>query len=371
MQRPDILVLGAGGTIGAAWMSGVLAGLVETSALDLDAIEHFVGTSAGAIARRRPARRRRAARAGRRRDETGARGRGRAVDEGERRRRRADAARERAHGRRWTTTRPPALGFAQRPRGRRRALGGALAGSVGRPLAPLALAAARPGGALVRARALARIAAPDAALDGLRERIAGHGLRFDGRLRVVCVEREAGRRVVFGAPGRAAARASPTPCRRRAASRGSTRPCAIGEHEYVDGASGARRTSTPRPPLRDTRVLCLSPTGGPLGAAGRHAAVPRRAPPRRRRSRRSRCGAAARRSELVAPPAAPADEHVRLTGYRQGLALARDRADGRYGVEMRDARAASAVRSSAWAATERPPHGVRERAHVGAARPPR
>ncbi|HEU0316076.1 MAG TPA: patatin-like phospholipase family protein, partial [Solirubrobacteraceae bacterium] len=47
--RPDVLVLGAGGTLGEAWMTGLLAGLEEATGLDLREVESFVGTSAGAI----------------------------------------------------------------------------------------------------------------------------------------------------------------------------------------------------------------------------------------------------------------------------------------------------------------------------------
>src|SRR5271170_6478616 len=48
-SRPDILVLGAGGVLGEAWLSGVLAGLEEGADLDMRLCEHFVGTSAGAM----------------------------------------------------------------------------------------------------------------------------------------------------------------------------------------------------------------------------------------------------------------------------------------------------------------------------------
>ena len=44
---PDILVLAAGGVLGEAWMSGVLAGMEEASGLDFREVETFVGTSAG------------------------------------------------------------------------------------------------------------------------------------------------------------------------------------------------------------------------------------------------------------------------------------------------------------------------------------
>ena len=317
MDQPDILVLGAGGTIGAAWMSGLLAALVEQGVLDLDAVEHFVGTSAGSmvsadlLAGVEP----RAPQPGEEPVvEAGAlAAEGLAVGEGE------PAGDEQGEPR----DEPGGAGSLARGAAASAArLGGALAERAGRPLAPLALAAARPGGALVRARALARIAAPDAALDDLRERIAGHRLRFDGRLRVVCVERESGRRVVFGAPGAPAASVAEA-VQASCSVPWVHRPVPIGGHEYVDGAIWSPTNMDAAPAMRDTRVLCLSPTGGPLGGRERHPAV------------RAATGTSAtlellalqRRGakvRLVTPPPAPPDEHVRLTGYRQGLALARE-----------------------------------------------
>src|SRR5690242_11982321 len=48
-ERPDVLVLGAGGTLGEAWMGGLLAGLQEATDFDPRGCDHFVGTSAGSI----------------------------------------------------------------------------------------------------------------------------------------------------------------------------------------------------------------------------------------------------------------------------------------------------------------------------------
>lgn len=44
-----MLVLGAGGVVGEAWMSGVLAGIEHAASVDLRDVEAVVGTSAGAI----------------------------------------------------------------------------------------------------------------------------------------------------------------------------------------------------------------------------------------------------------------------------------------------------------------------------------
>ena len=49
MERPDVLVLGAGGTLGEAWLRGLLGGLEAEAELDFRECEYFVGTSAGSI----------------------------------------------------------------------------------------------------------------------------------------------------------------------------------------------------------------------------------------------------------------------------------------------------------------------------------
>src|SRR5215218_4571531 len=46
---PDTLVLGAGGTLGEAWMRGVITGWEAASDLDFRACEYILGTSAGSI----------------------------------------------------------------------------------------------------------------------------------------------------------------------------------------------------------------------------------------------------------------------------------------------------------------------------------
>src|SRR5437588_10114655 len=49
LTRPDVLVLGGGGVLGEAWMTGVLAGIEAATGFDLRRCEAFVGTSAGSI----------------------------------------------------------------------------------------------------------------------------------------------------------------------------------------------------------------------------------------------------------------------------------------------------------------------------------
>src|SRR4051795_7009535 len=49
LPRPDVLVLGAGGTLGEAWMRGLLDGIAAGSDVDFRQGEYLVGTSAGSI----------------------------------------------------------------------------------------------------------------------------------------------------------------------------------------------------------------------------------------------------------------------------------------------------------------------------------
>jgi NTE family protein len=295
MHRPDVLVLGAGGTIGAAWMGGVLAGIAEETGIDFRVVEHFVGTSAGSmvaadlLAGVEP--------------------------------RAPDRLPEETLAAEDATPPPDAADDDGRGAGLAARVGAAVAGVAGPPLAPLALGALRPGGALVRAAALARLPVPEAALDDLRERIERHRLRFDGQLRIACVERESGRRVLFGAPGAPAASVA------EAVQASCTvpwlhRPVRIGAHEYVDGGIWSPTNLDAAPALRDTHVLCLAPLGGPLGSRFRHPAIRAAATA----SATVEALALRRRGavvQLVVPEAGIEGEHVRVTGYRQGRALAR------------------------------------------------
>jgi len=297
MQRPDVLVLGAGGTIGAAWMGGLLAGIAAETGIDFAACEHIVGTSAGSMVG-------------------------------------ADllaGVEPRASGATGAASNGSANGTLpagdepapdERLRGRAGRLGAGLAGAAGTSLAPLALSLGRAPGALVRAAALARIDASRGSLDDLGARIAGHGLRFDGRLRIACVARARGRRVVFGAPGAPAATVAEA-VQASCSIPGVYSPVRIGEEEYVDGAVWSPTNMDAAPALRDTHVLCLAPMAAQLGARERHAAV------------RAATTAAIRLETLalrqrgaivtvVVPEPAPPDEHARVTGFRQGRALARE-----------------------------------------------
>jgi NTE family protein len=296
MRQPDVLVLGAGGTVGAAWMGGVLAGIASETGTDFAGVDHIVGTSAGSML---------------------------AADllagEEPRAPERGDAAR--TNGARPDDPLAGAAGANGAGRGRAARLGAGIASGAGMSLAPLALSLARPGGALVRAAALARIEPPDRALDDLGARIARHELQWDGRLRVVCVDRARGRRVVFGAPGAppaTVAQAVQASC----SIPGTYRPLRIGEDEYVDGAVWSPTNMDAAPALRDTHLLCLAPMAGRLGAHERHAAV-RAATAASIRLETLVLRRRGAHVELVVPAPPVPGEHARAAGFRQGRALAR------------------------------------------------
>src|SRR5918995_6045955 len=154
---PDVLVLGVGGTLGEAWLRGLLSGLESASGLDFRRCEYFVGSSAGSIVA--------APLAGGRRPEAGDRA-ARAW---------ADAAPEPAAA-------PGLLGRAARGAGR---LGAAAAS----PLVPVALAGTAPAGRAVRAAALRAVPEATRTLGGLGRQLDALGARFDGRLRISAVDR--------------------------------------------------------------------------------------------------------------------------------------------------------------------------------------
>jgi len=122
-DRPDVLVLGVGGTLGEAWMRGLLSGLESAGGIDFRECEYFVGSSAGSIVAATLA-------AGRR------------PNAGDR------AAREWGEAAPGEAAEPGRLGRALRGAGRF----GVAAAS---PFAPVALAGVAPAGRALRAAALA------------------------------------------------------------------------------------------------------------------------------------------------------------------------------------------------------------------------
>ncbi len=221
IELPDILVLGAGGSLGEAWMTGLLNGL----GLDFRECEYFVGTSAGAIVAASLA-------AGRMPRE---------VNPGEFAEAEDDAA----------------PGFASRLGAAARKAGAAAA----TPFAPALLATAKPAGRVARAAVLRASPRPERTLPRLREHLDELGARFDGRLRIAAVDRASGRRVMFGspkAPSATVADAVLASC----AVPWVFAPVAIGGREYVDGGVWSPTNLDAAPAGRGARVLCLMPTAG-------------------------------------------------------------------------------------------------------------
>jgi NTE family protein len=229
VTQPRVLVLGAGGIIGEAWMVGLLAGLNEASGFDARQCDHFVGTSAGSIVAA-------------------------ALAAGVDPRTRLERIPEQS----------PEPRAAQADPG---LLGGALRTGVAAfaPLAGLALRSTALGGALVRRTALGRVPEGRESLAGLERAIAGMRVDWDGRLHVVAVEVESGRRVVFGTSEERSLPVA-TAVRASCAIPGVFQPVRAGGRTYVDGGAWSLTNLDVAPVSRATRVLCLNPTGS-LGAA--------------------------------------------------------------------------------------------------------
>jgi len=315
---PDVLVLGAGGTLGIAWLRGVVEGLEEASGLDLRRCEYFVGTSAGSYVAATLASghgvRDAAADPGRSPDAAASLPTAAAADDGDG----AGAG--------------PSGGDGDPGPVRRIVEEGArLAAAVTAPFVPLALSATRPGGAAVRAAALRVAPRPRRAPVDLRRHVRALGARFDGRLRVAAVDRRRGTRVVFGEPG-----APPATVADAVLASCSVpwifAPVEIGGREYVDGGVWSLSNLDVAPAGRGAEVLALLPVlgrhggHGPLGlarAAGQAAALAEAQVLRAR-------GVAAR---IVAPDAGVVEAMgpdlmnarrrgpVHDAGFRQGLRL--------------------------------------------------
>jgi NTE family protein len=303
ISRPDVLVLGGGGVIGERWMMGVLAGIEDASGSDLRRCEYFVGTSAGSIIAARLA-----------------------ANVSLNRPARLSAKLEPE-----PPPAPAARPAAERGAGARRAGEWALA--LWSPFAPAALALGRGPGSLVRAGMLSRSPRATGSLDDLGAHVERQGARFDGRLRVVCVDRRRGRRVVFGSPGAPYATVAQA-VRASCAVPWIFAPVTIAGEEYVDGGVWSATNLDVAPVARDTHVLCLNPTASIRGRQpvvtfarriAKSAAVVEELALRRK-------GAIV---QVVAPDAASAAEmgvdfmaaeprgRVLAAGYQQGLALAR------------------------------------------------
>jgi NTE family protein len=197
---PRVLILGVGGILGEAWMSGWLAGVSHATGVDFRRAGQFIGTSAGSIV---------AAELAAGRSPRGSLGAGLPAEE------------------KGPRAAPGAVRAALERANR-------LSAGVLSPFAATALAAAAPGGALARAALLRGLPSGTIAPDDLRARIAAVGARFDGRLRIVALDRLRGWRTVFGAPG-----APPASVADAVAASCAIpivmRPVRIGGRDYVDG----------------------------------------------------------------------------------------------------------------------------------------
>jgi NTE family protein len=243
-SRPDVLVLGGGGVLGEAWLMGVLAGIEDGAGLDLRECEAFVGTSAGALVAAhlvagRPPRRPSSLST----DVAVADGPGPPGPPG-----------APGTGRAVAALATVAVGAARRAGSTALAAGAPFA-----PFAPLALGLAAPGGALVRGLMLRGVPHRAATLAPLRGAVAAGGARFDGRLRIAAVDRDSGRRVLFGGPGAPAAEVAEAVAASCAVP-WLFAPVRIGGREYVDGSVWSPTNLDAAPVGRDTHVLCLSPT---------------------------------------------------------------------------------------------------------------
>jgi NTE family protein len=237
MQAPDVLVLGGGGILGEAWMSAVLAGLEEAGRLSVRECHCYVGTSAGSIVA-------------------------------------ASLAAGLPPGSRLGVAAAAVLDdVPEEPAGRaavlRQAIGTAaeFAGAAAAPLASRAFASTAGGGALLRRTLLRRVSLGTRSLAELGRMVEQTGARWDGRLRIVAVELETGRRVVFGAPGApeiSVAAAVEASC----AIPGVFRPVSAAGHSYVDGGTWSPTNLDTAQVRHGDRVLCLNPTGSLRPAKG-------------------------------------------------------------------------------------------------------
>jgi NTE family protein len=232
---PDVLVLGAGGTLGIAWLRGIVTGIEDATGLDLRGCEYFVGTSAGAYVAAHLA-------AGKRVEDPGV------VH---------DVAAE-----------PHSDEEPSGPLRRAASSGARVAAAATAPFVPLALRATRAPGAAARA-AILRTARGERREVDLGPYVKALG-SFDGRLRVTAVDRANGKRVVFGAPG--APRAGVAEAVLASCSVPWVfAPVEIGGREYVDGGVWSMSNLDAAPARRQAEVLALLPTfgrGAGKGAAG-------------------------------------------------------------------------------------------------------
>jgi NTE family protein len=284
-RHPDVLVLGGGGLLGEAWMTGVLAGLEEATGADLTRCRAWVGTSAGSIvaaglaAGRRP--------------------------------RRAAAT---AVGHEAVPAAAPGGGAALLRRA------GQAAGALGAVAAPAGLSALAPVGARARALVLARAPEGKRSLGALQREVDGWRPGWEG-LRVCTLDQVTGRRVVFGSAGAPEARVGEAVAA-SCAIPGVFRPVRIGGRAYVDGGAWSPTNADAAPAGAGDRVLVLEPTAVLLRGALRAAGAVEALALRRRGARVALVAPEPAAARLMGALMRPDEgERVLAAGWAQGLAL--------------------------------------------------
>jgi NTE family protein len=144
-------------------------------------------------------------------------------------------------------------------------LAGSWTFALSSPLAPVALRVVEPGGALARSALLRLAPRSGGTLDELQAAIIPVDAPFDGRLRIVAVRRDTGRRTVFGRPGAPPASVVDAVLASCAVP-WMVAPVRIGDREYIDGGVWSPTNIDAAPAGRDTHVLCLNPIAGLAGA---------------------------------------------------------------------------------------------------------
>jgi NTE family protein len=284
-RPPDVLVLGGGGLLGEAWMTGVLAGIEDATGADMRSCRAYVGTSAGSIVSASLA-----------------------AGNSPRRPRQMPAP-----------DRPVEDGSGQ-PSPFAAVNGEQVLAGL---LVPAGFASTAVGAPV---RAMALRALPEGRISnlGFGRDVDRWGASFqDGRLRLCAVDQDSGRRMVFGsrgAPDATVGQAVAASC----AIPGVFRPVPIGGRRYVDGGAWSPTNGDAAPAGRRDRVLLLEPMAVLLRGMLRGAAALEALALRSRGSTVHAVvpdASAARLMKRLMDP-----DHggrVLAAGYRQGLDMAR------------------------------------------------
>ena len=220
-------MLGAGGILGEAWTSSLLAGLSEGGDFDARECDEYIGTSAGSIVAAMLC-------AG--------------IDP----RTRLDRLPEQ-----------PPVAESEQPElsqlTRAVRTGASLGSAVTGPLASLVLHTTVPGGRLLRREVLRRVRRGTRSLDELGAEVEASGVDWDGRLRIALVELQTGRRLLLDGsePTMSVSEAVQASC----AIPGVFRPVERNGRSYVDGGAWSVTNLDTASVGKDTQVVCLNPTG--------------------------------------------------------------------------------------------------------------